>query len=557
MTTDARRLAEWLAARGDDVLATLFIERSVPVGVGWNDFFDAAEALLEPTAVARAVERLAHAEASALRAGQPSAVLRDVALADAEGIPFAVVVAAARGREIAPLPDAAPATVSETDAAHAAERAFTHLVAVAELLLAIRDVPLALLTGGAPTAVERKRLADALPPGIEPAEVVATAIDADIAATAERELRLTERGERWLSQAAAPRWAVLAEGFRAALPRSIRAADGGWVPPHTWSGAEPWNPGWAEASAVLRGRAELLGIVTPEGAELAWATALGRGRPTETAELEKLLPQEVDRIFLQNDLTAIAPGPLAPMLDLRLRAAAERESAAQASSYRFTAESLARALALGENAQSLREFLASLSLTGIPQPLDYLLERTAQRHGLVQVRGNEGRTRVRSDDPHLIETMLIDHALRHLGLTALGDDLVSRVNAASVTWALTEARYPAVHLGEDGQPVQLRRQAASPVPAAEPTDVHAPLIARLRASHGPDAEAAWLSRALEAAVQVREVLVVEVGMPDGSSRELTLEVTGVGGGRLRGTDRAADVERTLPISHIRSIRPVG
>jgi len=51
------------------------------------------------------------------------------------------------------------------------------------------------------------------------------------------------------------------------------------------------------------------------------------------------------------------------------------------------------------------------------------------------------------------------------------------------------------------------------------------------------------------------VLVVEVAMPDGSTRELTLEATGLGGGRLRGKDRAADVERTLPVSSIRSVRP--
>jgi len=45
---------------------------------------------------------------------------------------------------------------------------------------------------------------------------------------------------------------------------------------------------------------------------------------------------------------------------------------------------------------------------------------------------------------------------------------------------------------------------------------------------------------------------VTVGMPDGSTRDLLLEATGIGGGRLRGRDRAADVERTLPVSSIRA-----
>jgi hypothetical protein len=44
-------------------------------------------------------------------------------------------------------------------------------------------------------------------------------------------------------------------------------------------------------------------------------------------------------------------------------------------------------------------------------------------------------------------------------------------------------------------------------------------------------------------------------MPDGTEREFTIEATGLGGGRLRGLDRAVDVERTLPVSSISGIRP--
>ena len=90
---------------------------------------------------------------------------------------------------------------------------------------------------------------------------------------------------------------------------------------------------------------------------------------------------EIDRIYLQADLTAIAPGPLAPRLDLRLRRIAKRESRAQASSYRFSADSIGAGMTEGESAESIREFLAGISLTGIPQPLDYLIESTAARHG--------------------------------------------------------------------------------------------------------------------------------------------------------------------------------
>ncbi len=72
----------------------------------------------------------------------------------------------------------------------------------------------------------------------------------------------------------------------------------------------------------------------------------------------------------------------------------------------------------------------------------------------------------------------------------------------------------------------------------------------LRAGHETDADAAWLGRELEQAVRTKSVIVVVVRMPDGSERSLTLEASGLGGGRLRGRDRGADVERTLPVSSI-------
>ncbi|UJP10455.1 hypothetical protein L2X99_01775 [Microbacterium sp. KUDC0406] len=87
-----------------------------------------------------------------------------------------------------------------------------------------------------------------------------------------------------------------------------------------------------------------------------------------------------------------------------------------------------------------------------------------------------------------------------------------------------------------------------------PAPSYAALIARLRERQGPDADAAWLDRELEAAVRAKALLIVDVGMPDGSTRELVLEATGLGGGRLRGLDRGADVERTLPVRSIRAVR---
>ena len=39
-----------------------------------------------------------------------------------------------------------------------------------------------------------------------------------------------------------------------------------------------------------------------------------------------------------------------------------------------------------------------------------------------------------------------------------------------------------------------------------------------------------------------------VRLPDGSERSFDLEPTGIAAGRVRGRDKAADIERTLPVS---------
>jgi hypothetical protein len=44
-------------------------------------------------------------------------------------------------------------------------------------------------------------------------------------------------------------------------------------------------------------------------------------------------------------------------------------------------------------------------------------------------------------------------------------------------------------------------------------------------------------------------------MPNGAEVQYELEPTGLSGGRLRARDRRADIERTLPVSHITGLGP--
>src|SRR5690606_18734422 len=122
-------------------------------------------------------------------------------------------------------------------------------------------------------------------------------------------------------------WSALAEAFRDALPTGLRTPDGGWLPVSHWEPQYPWDASWGARCAALRTRARLLGLVTDDGAEPEWTVPLRNGQPADATGVARMLPTEVDRIFLQNDLSAIAPGPLQPALDVRLRRIAVRESA--------------------------------------------------------------------------------------------------------------------------------------------------------------------------------------------------------------------------------------
>src|SRR5690606_36824393 len=133
---------------------------------------------------------------------------------------------------------------------------------------------------------------------------------AGLVAPVDRLLRATGLGQAWLRESAPARWRALASAFRAALPSGLRTDDGGWLPTAQWRERFPWGAEWAQRCDALLHQAELLGLRTPTGAETAWAVPLRTGGPADSTDLELLLPAAVDRIFLQNDLSAIAPGPL-------------------------------------------------------------------------------------------------------------------------------------------------------------------------------------------------------------------------------------------------------
>ncbi|KAA9085388.1 helicase-associated domain-containing protein [Microbacterium radiodurans] len=574
---DARALASWLASADDRVLTDLFAARQVPAAPGWNDFFDAAEALLESASIARGAALLSRdlvaalgdavATGGSVAAGPERDSLVARAFVRPDGTPYGSVADAwpalttAATTEAEREPAARPATDAIASAsgtendAQLAERAFAVVAALADVIHATGPAPLARTGAGTLGASDRRRLIElGAADDAETAEqLVAIGAEAELLRSAERDWRVTADGAAWLTRNTVDRWVSIAQHLRDALPPALRGSRGEVLDAGEWERAYPLDPSWAARARGLADRWRAWAIIDAAGRPSGWSTKFVAGGPVDTALLTDLLPGEVDRIFLQNDLTAIAPGPLEPAIDARLRRAAKRESRAQASTYRFSAESIGAALAAGEDAASLTEFLRTISLTGLPQPLAYELERAAARHGRIRVRANaDGGTRVEADEP-LLDTLRVDQALRPLGLVGETGALVSRSSLDTVFWMLSDARYPVVAVDADGQSRVLRRLRLAAAPEPE-RPRHDDLVARLRGARGTDDEAAWLVRELEHAVRARAVVVVTVRLPDGAARDFVLEATGLGGGRLRGRDRAADVERTLPVSSISAVR---
>jgi hypothetical protein len=615
--TSAASLA--LAARlrdlDDAVVARVIRERAIsPASL--RDVFDLAEALLDPAALALALSGLTRRTLAALATAAeyaegatpaelatrleraPDDVLHDLdAAMDAllcDRTDTHVIVWPAVAAELAAWParglpsadalrsESAPPTLTVVDDADrrfldrgAAERAFTTTTAVTEVVLALGDAPGRLLARGGLSLPDAKRLAAAA--GCELDEVPVLTDLAALAGLVEDDAgvtRSTEVGDAWRRATLAERWAALAEAWRSALPPELVTLLGERADSRWGSGlvdfVEWLYPAGGEqllARLMRRGvQADRLGLAV-DGRPSSFGRALvTSGASVAAGVLTPLVPAEVSQVYVQHDLTIVSPGPLAGAIDERLRRVAEVESSGLAGRYRITAESVTRAIAMGESAEGLTEFLAGISLTGVPQPLAYLIDETARRYGAVRVGALDhdeaaewsARTAVRSDEPLLLDAIFVDAATASLAFRRVGPNrAVSRFEPAVVLWTLIDARYPAAADEGTVAPERPGRTRTRPTPVVVDDSVAA-AVARIRSGStvGIDGDAAWVARQWELALRGKLSLRATVQLPDGSQRSFDLEPTGIAAGRVRGRDKAADIERTLPVSSITALEPL-
>jgi hypothetical protein len=213
--------------------------------------------------------------------------------------------------------------------------------------------------------------------------------------------------------------------------------------------------------------AEFLGV-TGRGALASYSRPLLHGDTDAAAAiLAPLLPEPLDHVLIQADLTAIAPGPLVRELAAELALAADVESTGGATVYRFTESSVRRALDAGRSAADLHDLLTTHSRTPVPQPLSYLVDDVARRHGRIRV--GAASAYLRCDDDAVLTELLGDRRAAGLGLRRLAPSvLVAQAPADVLLERLREMGYAPAAEAPDGALLLRRPDARRTGPRQRP-----------------------------------------------------------------------------------------
>ncbi|MFC7326461.1 helicase-associated domain-containing protein [Marinactinospora rubrisoli] len=300
------------------------------------------------------------------------------------------------------------------------------------------------------------------------------------------------------------------------------------------------------------------------------------------AVLAPELPRPVDRVLIQGDLTAVAPGPLVPELAKELALAADVESTGAATVYRFTDASIRRALDAGRGGAELLDLLERHSSTPLPQPLRYLVADVARRHGRLRI--GTASSYLRCDEPAVLDELINDRRTADLLLFRLAPTVVaSRATRPILLERLTDLGYHPVSEAVDGS-LQLsrpesRRAGRHPVggefaePAPPGPELRAAAVRAIRAgdeaatavrrplaapsTEPPRSPTAATLAALNAAVA--EGRRVWIGYLDAEGRATSriVEPARVDGGYLTAYDATGAAVRRFAVHRITGVAEIG
>jgi hypothetical protein len=345
-----------------------------------------------------------------------------------------------------------------------------------------------------------------------------------------------------------------------------------WRRPRRAARMRPELVGWTLAES------ERIGVTGRGALSGAGRALLHDGIDAAADALAPLLPEPLDHVLLQADLTAVAPGPLDSALAAELALMADIESTGGATVYRFTPTSVRRALDAGRSAEDVRSFLTARSRTPVPQPLAYLIDDVARRHGIMRV--GTARAYVRCDDEAVLSEVLVDKRATRLRLRRLAPTvLVAGVGVDDLLVGLREMGYAPAGESGDGVVVVRRpdvhrtgpRRRPVPVGAEPPAPSDVLLSAAVRALRAGD-RAASLPRGptvgpalggvlprtppaetltlLRGALEAERAVWIGYVDPDGGVSERVVDPVRLSGGSLTAFDHRTGELRTFPVHRI-------
>ncbi|WP_030415736.1 helicase C-terminal domain-containing protein [Streptomyces sp. NRRL S-1448] len=376
-----------------------------------------------------------------------------------------------------------------------------------------------------------------------------------------------------------------AEGTKAgAGPEARRGtAAGTGTETGTWPESGTWTQAGAETAPVAAGaEAVPLAAGAASGGGVASGAEISAAATRAAALLAPLLPEPLDHVLLQADLTAVAPGPLQRPLAEALDVLADIESKGGATVYRFTPASVRRALDAGRSAAELQDFLSSHSRTPVPQPLAYLIDDVARKHGRLRI--GAAAAYVRCDDDALLSEILADRRaaglrLRRLAPTVLAaqtapEQLLEGLRAMGYAPAAESAAGDVLIARADSYRTP-PRTAPAPVPDGPPSPDGTLLEAAVRAIragdlaataerkpvHAPAPAPGTLPRTtsaetlatMQAAVLTNSALWIGYVNADGAASQRVIAPVRVEGGFVTAYDHTADEVRTYPLHRITGV----
>lgn len=525
----ANRLAELTQAE----LATLIESR--PWGMGRQlDVHDVADTLISKESIDNTMRGLSREALESIHVGKAIQLCRLMMLADADGNPYPEVAAA--------LPDIPTEKLPALPVGRGADAstALHTVVALRDLIDWVHHEPLAMAATGKLLRAETKLLSDGLViPEREVEPLVWMAAEAGLVRISDRRMRATFSGVEILDDLPAV-WSRAAESILAAVGESVEASariahrlDASYL---KWA----WPLGGSTRDDTIRlvvAGAEMLGLLagTITDSGRLWLDGSPEGVP--------VFPTLSSSVYVLDDLSVIAPGPITTAVSNFLMTISRLESRGLASKRRLDPGRVLNTVSGGVPVEVLIDTLRDLSLTPLTTAITSTIVDVATNSRFITLSGTGTDTAARVSHPELGAMLVSDPRLQRLAPVT--------VDNMSVLFGAAPDRVEAT-LVDGGYTVV----SPTPEPSTAQPLPESPLRVMAKHIFEVGLGTSHMERALIVAGKTRTRVTLTVETSTGP-RTMTLEPRNVANGRVRGLDTVSDVERTLPISAIITLTTAG